>query len=377
MGLQTISSISGETGLENKVKPGFSSRKGEMVAADSLDVLAALSDNSIDLVVTSPPFALQRQKEYGNKEQYEYVEWLSQFAHLVFRKLKETGSFVLDLGGAYQKGLPVRSLYNFRVPLKFCDELGFFLAEEFFWYNPSKLPSPIEWVNKRKIRVKDAVNTVWWFSKTEWPKVNIKNVLTPYSDRMKKLLENPNKYYRPKERPSGHSISETFSNNNGGAIPSNLLQISNSESNSLYLRRCKLLNIKGHPARFPEKLPEFFIKMLTDENDLVVDIFGGSNTTGFVSEKLNRNWLSIEQSTEYVASSVLRFIPENASKEKISEFYYRIINSEYIDINLYSENYQNDLFEIIEREKMAYNSAASLPQSVCAAPPAGAWPPFG
>jgi site-specific DNA-methyltransferase (cytosine-N4-specific) len=317
---------------------GFSSYRGEMLAADSLDVLATLADNSIDLIVTSPPFALQRQKEYGNKEQYEYVEWLSQFGHLVFRKLKETGSFVLDLGGAYQKGFPVRSLYNFRVPLKFCDELGFFLAEEFFWYNPSKLPSPIEWVNKRKIRVKDAVNTVWWFSKTEWPKANIKNVLTPYSDRMKKLLENPNKYYRAKNRPSGHSIAESFSTDNGGAIPSNLLQISNSESNSLYLRRCKLLNIKGHPARFPEKLPEFFIKMLTNENDLVVDIFGGSNTTGIVSEKLNRNWLSIEQSVEYVASSVLRFIPENSSDEKISEIYNRIINSEYID--LHSEYYQ-------------------------------------
>jgi site-specific DNA-methyltransferase (cytosine-N4-specific) len=358
MSLQTISSISYTAIPKNSDKIGFSSYKGEMLAADSLDVLSTLADNSIDLVVTSPPFALQRKKEYGNKEQYEYVEWLSQFGHLVFRKLKETGSFVLDLGGAYQKGFPVRSLYNFRVPLKFCDELGFFLAEEFFWYNPAKLPSPIEWVNKRKIRVKDAVNTVWWFSKTEWPKVNIKNVLIPYSDRMKKLLENPNKYYRPKDRPSGHSISETFSNDNGGAIPSNLLQISNSESNSLYLRRCKLLDIKGHPARFPEKLPEFFIKMLTDEDDLVVDIFGGSNTTGFVAEKFNRKWLSIEQTIEYVATAVLRFLPEDFSEKEITKIYKQIINNEYID--LYSKNHQKDLFEIIEKEKTAHN------RTVCA-----------
>jgi len=345
MGLQTISSTSR--------KSGYFSSLGKMLLGDSLDILANLDDNSIDLVVTSPPFALQRQKEYGNKEQYEYVEWLSQFAHLVFRKLKNTGSFVLDLGGAYQKGLPVRSLYNFRVPLKFCDELGFFLAEEFFWYNPSKLPSPIEWVNKRKIRAKDAVNTVWWFSKTEWPKANIKNVLTPYSDRMKKLLENPEKYYKPKNRPSGHSISETFSNDNGGAIPSNLLQISNSESNSLYFRRCKLLNIQGHPARFPEKLPEFFIKMLTDEYDLVVDIFSGSNTTGFVAEKLNRKWISVEQSIEYVASSVLRFLPDNTSNDKISKIYNEIINFGYI--NLDSDILQKDLFDIIKTEKTAHN----------------------
>lgn len=355
MSLQTISSNLREKSSKIQKKSGYFSSLGEMILGDSLNILANMDDNSIDLVVTSPPFALQRKKEYGNKEQYEYVEWLSQFAHLVFRKLKDTGSFVLDLGGAYQKGAPVRSLYNFRVPLKFCDELGFFLAEEFFWYNPSKLPSPIEWVNKRKIRVKDAVNTVWWFSKTEWPKANIKNVLTPYSDRMKKLLENPEKYYRPKDRPSGHSISETFSNDNGGALPSNLLQISNSESNGLYLRRCKLLNIQGHPARFPEKLPEFFIKMLTDEYDLVVDIFGGSNTTGFVAEKLNRKWVSIEQSVEYVASSALRFLSDNSSKDKISNIYNKIMNLGYISLN--SKNIQNGLFDIVKAEKTAHNEA--------------------
>jgi site-specific DNA-methyltransferase (cytosine-N4-specific) len=332
MSLQTISSILYENLAHVEEFSGYSTSKGQMVAGDSLEVLSNMEDDTIDLVVTSPPFALQRQKEYGNKEQYEYVEWLSQFAHLVYRKLKNTGSFVLDLGGAYQKGVPVRSLYNFRVPLKFCDDLGFFLAEEFFWYNPSKLPSPIEWVNKRKIRVKDAVNTVWWFSKTEWPKVNMKNILTPYSDRMKKLLENPGKYYKPKERPSGHSISETFANDNGGAIPSNLLQISNSESNSIYLQRCKSLNVKGHPARFPEKLPEFFIKMLTDENDLVVDIFGGSNTTGYTAEKLNRKWLSIEQSIDYIASSVFRFLPKDFSEENIAEIYNKLINAGYVDV---------------------------------------------
>lgn len=111
-------------------------------------------------IITSPPFALQRKKEYGNESQAECVAWLGQFAKLVHSKLKDTGSFVLDLGGAYEKGVPSRSLYNFRVLMHFCDDIGFFLAEDFYWYNPSKLPSPIEWVNKRKIRAKDSVNTV-------------------------------------------------------------------------------------------------------------------------------------------------------------------------------------------------------------------------
>lgn len=95
----------------------------------------------MQLVMTSPPFALQRQKEYGNKEQHEYIDWLAEFATLVHQKLRHDGSFILDLGGSYEKGVPVRSLYNFRIPIRFCDEIGFFLAEDFYWFNPSKLPS--------------------------------------------------------------------------------------------------------------------------------------------------------------------------------------------------------------------------------------------
>ena len=191
---------------------------------------------------------------------------------------RDDGSFVLDLGGAYEPGSPTRSLYNFRVPIYFCDELGFHLAEDFYWHNPAKLPSPIEWVNKRKLRAKDSVNTVWWFGKTRWPKANVSKVLTEYSDRMKKLLEDPEGFYTPKKRPSGHDIGRAFGKDNGGAIPPNLLQISNSESNGSYLRGCKTVGVKGHPARFPAKLPEFFIRFLTEPGDLVLDIFAGSNT---------------------------------------------------------------------------------------------------
>jgi DNA modification methylase len=281
---------------------------GQAHCGDSLDLLESVPDGSVSLVMTSPPFALQRQKEYGNKDEHEYIDWLAQFAAVVHRKLRDDGSFVLDLGGAYQKGVPTRSLYNFRVPIRFCDEIGFFLAEDFYWFNPAKLPSPIEWVNKRKIRAKDAVNTVWWFSKTEWPNADVTKVLAPYSDRMKKLLLNPESFYTPKLRPSGHDIGRGFGTDNGGAIPSNLLQYSNTDSNGGYLRGCKTVGIKGHPARFPAKLPEFFIKYLTKPGDLVVDIFAGSNTTGLVAESLGRRWLAYELSREYLAASAFRFL---------------------------------------------------------------------
>lgn len=311
---------------------GYSTHNGKCLCGDSLELLTQIEDNSINLVITSPPFALQRKKEYGNEAQSEYVDWLCKFGSLVYSKLKTDGSFVIDIGGAYEKGQPSYSLYQFRTLIKFCDEIGFHLAQPFYWHNPSALPAPIEWVNKRKMRAKTSVNTVWWLSKNPFCKADVTQVLTPYSGRMQHLLERPEDFIKEDGtvRPSGHVLGKSsWNKNNGGAIPSNLLQIPNSESNTQYLRYCKALGIKSHPARFPAALPEFFIKMLTTENDIVLDIFGGSNTTGMTAERLNRRWLTLELSQEYVAASAFRFAD---SKEDAKEYYNRIMSNEYIKI---------------------------------------------
>jgi len=313
------------------MRKAFETLFGKAFIGDSLELLDSLADNSVNLVITSPPFSLQRKKEYGNPEQHEYVEWLAQFANLVHRKLSHDGSFVLDIGGAYEKGTPVRSLYNFRIAIHLCDKVGFFLAQDFYWFNPSKLPSPIEWVNKRKLRAKDAVNNVWWFSKTPWPKANISNVLVEYSGRMKKLLEDPGRFYSPAKRPSGHDIGTAFARNNGGAIPPNLLQIPNTESNGQYLVGCKAVGIAPHPARFPAKLPEFFIRFLTDPGDLVVDIFGGSSTTGQVAENEQRRWITCDLSPEFVTAGIFRFLSE-IDEERASAFYAKIIDGGSLDL---------------------------------------------
>lgn len=309
---------------------GYSTNRGQCLCGDSLDLMQKLEDNSVDLVITSPPFALQRKKEYGNECQEQYVDWLCQFGKIVFQKLKNEGSFVLDLGGAYEKGQPTYSLYQFKALIKLCEEFNFHLAQPFYWHNPSALPAPIEWVNKRKLRAKTSVNTVWWLCKSPFCKADVSQVLTPYSSRMERLISNPDEFLKEEGtvRPSGHVLGKSsWSKNNGGAIPSNLLQISNSESNSQYLRMCKMMEIKGHPARFPAGLPEFFIKFLTCEGDLVVDIFSGSNTTGQVAEKLNRKWISFDMAKEYVATSVFRFTD---SIEEAQKYYNRIMNGEHI-----------------------------------------------
>jgi len=301
-------------------EPLYETEHGAAWVGDARLLLSCVESESVDLALTSPPFALQRQKEYGNEDQETYVDWLLGFCQEVYRVLRPAGSFVLDLGGAYSKGRPIRSLHNYRILLRLCDELNFRLAEEFFWYNPAKLPSPIEWVNKRKIRAKDAVNTVWWFSKTDYPKADVRRVLVPYSKRMQKLLEDAKRFYTPKKRPSGHDISARFAHSNGGAIPSNLLEIPNTESNSAYLRMCKLAKVKSHPARFPGKLPSFFIDFLTEPEDLVLDFFAGSNTTGAAAEKAGRHWMAFDSNLEYLAASVFRFVEHLPEREAVSVY---------------------------------------------------------
>ena len=217
------------------------------------------------------------------------------------------------------------------VLIRLVDECGFHLAEEFYWHNPSKLPSPIEWVNKRKLRVKDSVNTVWWLSKTEWPKADVTKILTPYSDRMKSLLKDAASFYKPKERPSGHDIGLSFGKDNGGAIPPNLLQFANSESNGGYLRLCKEHDIQPHPARFPKQLPAFFIDFLTGPGDLVVDIFGGSCTTGEVAEQKGRSWITVDLNLDYVRGGALRFLGDRTTREVV-EILRRIEQKEAVTI---------------------------------------------
>lgn len=286
------------------LSPYYTQNNGAVYLGDSLEIIKLIEDNSINLILTSPPFALTRQKEYGNESAEKYIEWFLPFAYEFKRVLRHNGSFILDLGGAYLRGLPVRSIYQYELLIRLCKEVGFFLAQELYHYNPARLPTPAEWVTIKRIRVKDSVNVVWWLSKTPYPQADNRKVLKPYSQSMKQLLKNG---YKAKIRPSGHDISDKFQKDNQGAIPPNLLQIANTESNSVYLRRCKIAGIKPHPARFPKGFAEFFIKFLTNEYDTVLDPFAGSNTTGFVAETLQRRWISLEINENYVIGSRYRF----------------------------------------------------------------------
>lgn len=308
------------------MRPYFKTKLGRIFHADSLEVMKQIDDASVNLIMTSPPFALTRKKDYGNEQEDAYLEWFRAFAQQFHRILKEDGSLVIDLGGAWKPSLPVRSLYHFKLLIMLCEEYGFHLAQEFYWWNPSKLPTPAEWVNIRRIRVKDGINTVWWLSKSPWPRATNRRVLQPYSDSMKHLLSNG---YQAKLRPSGHDISDKFSIDNGASIPPNLIAVPNTESNSSYMRYCKEKAITVHPARFPAALPEFFIRMLTDPEDVVLDPFGGSCITGEVAERLERKWMCVELLEEYLEGALGRFErptaqPKPKAGKKEDDGYYRV-----------------------------------------------------
>ena len=284
--------------------PIYKTKLGALFCADSLEFMRKLPDDSIDLVVTSPPYALHFKKEYGNANQRDYISWFLPFASEIKRIIKPSGSFVLNIGGSWQPGKPVRSLYHYRVLLSLVDEIGFDLAQEFFWFNPAKMPAPAEWVNVRRIRVKDSVEYIFWLVKDPMAQADNRKVLQPYSDDMKRLIK---RGVKQTTRPSGHVITGTFATDRGGSIPSNLIQCGNNESNSAYVKSCRLIGKKMHPARFPSELPRFFIEFLTNPGDLVLDPFAGSNTTGYVAEGLKRQWLAVELRADYAEESSLRF----------------------------------------------------------------------
>lgn len=277
---------------------------------------------SIDLIITSPPFPLLTKKKYGNQTGDEYLNWLNELAPRLSSLLKPDGSIVIEIGNAWERGEPVMSTLPLEALLAFKKSAELHLCQQVICHNPARLPSPAEWVTVNRWRLKDSYTHVWWMSKTPRPKADNKKVLVPYSKDMQRLLKKQS--YNAGKRPSGHDISKTgFLKDHGGAIaanvvdladttllPESLLRFSNTGWDAAYRRYCAENDHEAHPARMQPGLAAFFIQLLTDAGDLVMDPFAGSNTTGAVAEELDRSWLAIEARRDYAEGSRGRFLDQ-------------------------------------------------------------------
>jgi hypothetical protein len=294
---------------QKSARLAFSTSAGASYLGLAEDVLVqdlAQYKGKVSLILTSPPFPLNRKKRYGNLTGDKYREWLATFASMFRDLLRPRGSIVMEIGNAWERGQPSMSTLGLEALIDFRNTGRLTLCQQFVWYNPTKLPTPVQWVNIKRERVKDSFTHIWWMAKGYNPIADNRRVLVEYSASMKNLLERQT--YNSGLRPSQHNIgAKSFLKDNGGAIPSNVLTISNSNGTDKYQAYCRQQGLKPHPARMPTAVPEFFIKFLTRPGDIVLDPFAGSNTTGAAAELLGRRWLAVEADEQYVNGSRGRF----------------------------------------------------------------------
>lgn len=302
---------------------------GAFYLGDSLELLNSKEFKSIEgkvqLLITSPPYPLNKKKSYGNLTGDAYLKWIESLSPIFSKLIADNGSVVVEIGNNWESERPVQSLLAIESLIALTKAKGskLRLIQQFICYNPSRLPSPASWVTINRIRAVDSFTHIWWFAKTDFPKADNTRVLRPYSNAMKTLLER--KTYNNGLRPSGHKISKSsFLTDHRGSIAHNVFEldpiqpdrevrlpnafsISNTTSNDFFHKICKEKGYIPHPARMPLGLAAFFIEFLTEPGDLVLDPFGGSNTTGYVASIENRSWITIEIQSEYAEQSKLRF----------------------------------------------------------------------
>ncbi|MGI2134042.1 DNA-methyltransferase [Shewanella baltica] len=267
--------------------------------ADCLSVLKLIDDDSVDLIVTSPPYADQRKNTYGGINPDKYVDWFLPIAHELLRILKPTGSFVLNIKEKVVNG--ERHTYVLELILKM-KEIGWLWTEEYMWHKKNSFPG--KWPN----RFRDSWERCLHFTKNKKFHMYQDSVKVPMGDwansRLKNLSDTDKK--RDESRV-GSGFGKKIENwvDRKMALPSNVLHLATECSN------------KNHSAAFPESLPAWFIKLFTQSGDVVLDPFSGSGTTMKVAKDLGRIGIGIELLSEHCIASAERV---NLSKKEKNGF---------------------------------------------------------
>jgi DNA modification methylase len=319
MGL--IERVEGERGLWALIAPSkklhtpivsarlvaFSTRLGMAVWGDSLDTLKGLQE-PVHLLFTSTPYLLNKARDYGNPaNEAEFVDFIVAVVEPVMRTLVPGGSVCLNLGqDAFVKGTPARSLFLERVTLALHDRLGLWLMDRSVWNNPSKPPGPVIWASRDRVQLNSSYEFVLWFTNDPHQvRADNRRVLEPHTEQQLKLIA------RGGERRHAQYGDGVYVINHGdyrhatpGRIPRNVMTLGHRCRDTLQLRCiARDLGLPAHGATFPTRLPEFWIRFLTEPGDLVLDACGGWGKTAIAAQRLERRWVIVDKVLDYLRVS--------------------------------------------------------------------------
>ena len=275
----------------------------------------SMADNMISLVLTSPPYPLKRPRDYGNVAVHEYVDWLCTAIEPLLKNLKRGASICLNLGNdIFVSGSPARSTYLERLVIAFEDRLGLSKMDMIPWVNPCKPPGPMQWASRTRQQLNVGWEPIYWFTNDpQHCTSNNQRVLEPHSEAHRAFVQKGGDK-RPRVNSDGaYYIKDgAYSLPTAGKIPKNVIQMPhNCADQRQYKQAARSFGLKAHGAAFPLSLAEKLIKFLTAEDELVVDPFAGSNTTGKAAENLGRRWIASEIVYDYVVGSALRFFDKS------------------------------------------------------------------
>jgi site-specific DNA-methyltransferase (adenine-specific)/site-specific DNA-methyltransferase (cytosine-N4-specific) len=265
--------------------------KTDLYLGDCRKELKNISDNSVDLIFTSPPYADQRKNSYGGISPDEYVDWFLPISKELLRVLNPAGTFVLNIKEKVVDG--ERSTYVMELILEMRKQ-GWLWTEEFIWHKKNCYPG--KWPN----RFRDAWERLLQFNKTKHFNMYQDAVKVPIGDWANVRLKNLSETDKIRDNAkNGSGFGKNISNWIGKetVYPTNVVHLSTECNN------------KNHSAAFPDALPEWFIKLFTKENDTVLDPFMGSGTTVEVANKMKRNAIGIEIVPEYYYTVQEQFAP--------------------------------------------------------------------
>lgn len=295
---------------EGRVLIGFSTNLGVALWGSCEDVFQRL-DEPISLCLTSPPYALQFPRSYGNPSAAEYVDWLCALIEPIVKRLMPGGSIALNVSNdIFESKSPARSLYRERLAIALHDRLGLWKMDELVWANPSKAPGPVRYASIERTQLNVGWEPVLWFCND--PKLvrsDNRRVLQEHNEQHLKLMARGGETRTAQYGDGANRLRVgSFGRTTPGKIPRNVLSYGHRCADQRLARDyAKSVGIASHGAAMPLKLARFLVEFLTRENDLVVDPFAGWSTTGKAAELSGRRWLCSERAGEYVLSGAQRF----------------------------------------------------------------------